>query len=414
MRIHPTFSFSVPALLALSFACGGGGSSTPAPTPQSTSPSVPTGLGSVGSLGNIRISWSPSSGGGLTGYNLYRSIDGVNWTKLNASTLTSTNYDDPIASPAGDGVVYQYQVSAVGTQESSRSVTVKNVHGTRIPVLSAAGFTTTTAASPYVAEGSVVVNGGNLVVDTNTKLYVVDGATVDLEQGTGAAGRLWVKGLLRVLATPQAHANFTAHKLGGSLANNEGFAFWFDGAVNFNPVDGSGTLLQNALITNLTSGNSNGGFSISYCAPKLYNLHATANSMNGISYLFLNNGSAPIVQNCSFNQMVPSIQADLRGTSFKMDHNRFRGGYYAIAFISAGVQGINAGQIDSNDFDGSKQAYLYNVGGSTNVPIGNNFWNGGTGVPPLPTELTGLTTLHFDFATALSAAPANVGPTWNP
>lgn len=402
---------TLPILMLPAFlACGGGGTSSAPAAP--TGPTRPSGLAAQGSLGHIQLTWS--AGARDTGYNLYRSDDGSTWTKLNATALTTLDYDDAIASPAGDGIVYTYRVTGLkGSQESSPTAGVRCMHGTRLPSSIPAGFTTTAAESPYVAEGVVTVDGGNLLVDAGTALYVADAAKLDLEAGDGsAAGRLWVKGLLRVTATPQAPAAFTAHKVGGTLANNEGFAFWFDGAVSFNPADGTGTLLQNATITNLANGSVYGGFAFFNCAPKLFDLHATANASTGTSYLFFFGGSSGIVERCVFDQLTPSIQTDLRGTGFQLDHNRFRGGYYSLAFLSVPNQAVDAGQISANDFDGSHTAYLYNIGGSTDVPVGGNYWSGGAGSPPLPTEMTGLTTLHYDFSTALSAAPSGVGPTW--
>ncbi len=411
MRIHRWFP---PLALALSWGCGGGGGGA-APAPASTTPSVPTALTSTGTLGNIHLSWSASTGGGLTGYNIFRSTDGSAWTQLNGAPVASNGYDDAIASPAGDGVIYQYRVTAVGAQESAPSAAVRNLHGTRLPAVSAAGFTTMAAQSPYVAEGTVEVNGGHLLVDTGTKLYVAEGASVDVEHGDGSSrGRLAVKGLLRVLATPGAPATFTAHKVGGVLNANEGFALWFEGAVDFNPADGSGTLLQNTRITNLASGVFNGGIHVFNCSPKLSNLNVTANAPTGTSYLELLTGAGPIIQNCAFTKVVPSIHADLRGTSFQMDHNRFRGGYYALAFFNVPNPAVSLSQIDANDFDGTKPAYLYNIGGSTDVPVGNNFWSNGSGTPPLPTELYGLTSAHFDFSPPLPSVPTGVGPTWLP
>ncbi len=403
------------ALIALPFlaallACGGGGSSSSPAGPSA--PDAPVGLTAQGSLGHIQLTWS--AGAHDSGYNLSRSVDGTTWTKLNSAPLTATAYDDAIASPAGDGVVFIYRVTGLsGSTESAPSSTVRCLHGTRLPASITTGFTTIAADSPYVAEGTVAVNGGNFVVDTGTALYVADHAVVDLEAGDGsAAGRFWVKGLLRVVATTQAPATFTAHKVGGSLANNEGFAFWFDNAVSFNPADGSGCLLQDATITNLAYGGVSGGFTMTNCAPKLYNLHATANASTGTSYLFFNSGSGGIVENCEFNQMAVSINTDLHGTGFQMDHNRFRGGYYAIAFLSAPSPVVDPGQIANNDFDCSHTAYLYNISGSSDVPLGGNFWNGGAGSPPVPTETAAATSVHFDFTTALSATPSGVGPTW--
>jgi hypothetical protein len=406
----PSAAPSTLALLALTLACGGGGSSSPSAAPSG--PAAPSSLAAQGSLGHIQLNW-PSVSQDI-GYNLYRSEDGSTWTKLNGAPLASGAYDDAIASPAGDGVVYTYRVTGLkGGGESTPSATVRCMHGTRLPASITTGFTTVAADSPYVAEGTVTVNGGNLLVDAGTALFVADHATVDLEAGDGtAAGRFWVKGLLRVTATTAAPATFTAHKVGGTLANNEGFTFWFDNAVSFNPADDSGTLLQNATITNLANGNVNGGFAIYNCGPRLHDLHVTANASTGNAYIFLFNGASGIIDHCEFNHLALSVQTDLHGGTFGMSGNKFSGGYYAIAFLSVPSPAVDAGQITGNDFDGTNPAYLYNISGTTDVPLGGNYWGGGSGTPPVPSELTGLTTVHCDFTTPLASAPAGAGPTW--
>lgn len=398
-------------LLTAALACGGGGSSAPAPAPAA--PSVPTALAAAGSLRNIRLTWTASTGAGLTGYHVYRSADGTTFTKLTPAPVAGTSYDDAIVSPAGDGVLYQYQVTAVGALESAASARVKGVHGTRIPASSPAGFTTTAANSPYVAEGSAVVNGGDLVVDAGTALYVLDGASLDIERGDGiTSGRFYVKGLLRVLAASTAPATFTSHRIGGSLANDEGFHLYLDGAVNFNPVDGSGTLVQNTNIQNLKSVTPGGGVSIRNSAPKLFNCKLTGNAATGTVYLLLTQGCGALVQNCLFTKMAPAVGADLRATTFKLSFNRFRGGYYAFYVGDTAAAGFGTGQVDSNDFDGTKEACLSILGGSTPLPISNNFWSGGTGTPPVPAEILYFTTVHYQFAPALAAAPTGAGPNW--
>jgi hypothetical protein len=381
---------------------------------NSVPPTVPLGLTAQGDLGVIRLRWAPSVGAGLTGYNVYRSTDVTGWTLLNLTPLASTSFDDPIPSPAGDGVLYRYRVTAVGPGESAPSAVAQTIHGTRLPAHSTSGFITSAPSSPYVAEGSVVIDGGDLVVSAGTKLYVIDSAILDLERWSATTGTLVVNGLLRVLATPAAYATFTAHKVGGTLADNEGFSFRFDGAVSYDPVDGSGTLLQNSRITNLASGNGNGGFWIMASAPRLFNLNVSSNSAVGGSYIFLFGGAGPIIQNCHFERLTLVVAADLRGTSFKTDHVRFRGGYYAIEFANLTSPGVQAGQIELNDFDGTKEAYMFNVAVADPVPLTNNAWSGGAGAPPLPATLITSSTTSFLFAGALAAPPAGVGPSWVP
>ena len=96
-----------------------------------------------------------------------------------------------------------------------------------------------------------------------------------------------------------------------------------------------------------------------------------------------------------------------------MKHNIFTGGYYSLSFYSLNNPGVDAGQIELNEFDGSKPAYLFDMTGGVNVPVGNNYWNGGSGSPPKPSvSLDGTTNITYDFDTALSASPAGAGPTW--
>ncbi len=83
-------------------------------------------------LNHITLSWTASTGGALVGYHVYRSADGVTFTKLTTVPVATLAYDDPIASPAGDGVFYFYRVTAVSTLESNPSATVKQTHGERV------------------------------------------------------------------------------------------------------------------------------------------------------------------------------------------------------------------------------------------------------------------------------------------
>jgi hypothetical protein len=373
----------------------------------------PTNLTSVGSWKQIQLNWTASAG--ATGYNVYRSMDGITFTLLPASPVLLAPYADAIDSPAGDGIFYYYRVTAVkGSRESHFSNTVKNIHGTRLAASNASGFLTKVADSPYVAEGTVAIDGGDLQVAVGTALYVVDGATIDIQgDAQGAEYMLEIGGLMRVLASTAAPATFTSHKAGG-LADNEGFKLAIDGTCTpYNTADGSGTLIQNTIINNIRGGSD--AIQI-YGSPRIYNSKITSNASGGGSYIYIRSGSAPIIQNCSLQKNVIVINNDFRtSANFSIDHNILRGGYYSMEFYNQANPAINTGQIALNDFDGSKHAYLIDMTGGVNVPLGNNYWTNGTnpGPPPTPQVDTGGTTsITIDFTTALSTSPIGVGPTW--
>lgn len=82
-------------------------------------PSAPAHLSGTRSGSVVNLSWSASTDNvAVGGYNIYRSSDGINFTKINTSLVTTTSYSDTSASP----FVY-YQVSAVDTSgnESAKS-----------------------------------------------------------------------------------------------------------------------------------------------------------------------------------------------------------------------------------------------------------------------------------------------------
>jgi hypothetical protein len=378
-------------------------------------PSVPANLTSVGSLGKIALSWDASSGGNLTGYNVYRSTDAVIYSKLNITQVVSNTYDDAIASPEGDGVFYSYKVTAVGDVESDFSNVTRNIHGTRLDSSYPAGFDSTTdARSPYIAEGTTTVDGGDFNIWAGSKLYVLDNATIDTEQNAQDQRKFRIFGLVRVLASTSAPATFTSHATGGGTpADGHGLVLIISGCESFNPVDGSGTLLQNMNINNVAGGTINNSQHIKVidCLPKFYNLKISSNKADGNSRIVLDSNA--IMENCSIRKMYPFIKTDLRGTSFKMDHNILRNSSYSIYFKSLANSAVDPNQIELNDFDGTKNAMLDSMTGTFTVPLGNNFWNGGTGTPPMPaTSKVSSATVEFDFTTALDSAPTGVGPTW--
>jgi fibronectin type 3 domain-containing protein len=105
--------FLFPSLLlllsGLSSACGAGpGSANTTPNGTATADHV------------VDLSWSPSTSSNVAGYNVYRSPDGSNWSKINLSLVGSTIYDD---STVVNGDTYSYSVTAVNLEgvESSKS-----------------------------------------------------------------------------------------------------------------------------------------------------------------------------------------------------------------------------------------------------------------------------------------------------
>lgn len=385
------------AFLALFSACGGLSSSQPA---------SPTGLSATGALGVIHLAWT--SGGPVVSHNIYRSIDNVTFEKRNSSPVGGSSYDDVIASPAGDGVVYYYRITAFDTLESRPSAVVPAIHGTRLATVYGAGFTSDAAASPYVLEGTTVVDNGSFIIGPGDKIYLLDNAVLDIEQGNDVT----VQGLLRVLAASGAsHATITSHHVAAPLALGEGFSITFSGADDFNPTDNSGTWLRNALLSNLKSAQA---INIRNCSPRIENCKAVSNIRSGgsagASYLSIEAGSGPIIRNCSFDYMTLEVSGGHpSATTLAMDNNIFTNSYYAVSFWNLVGPGVNSGQIANNVFDGRKNAYLWNVTGAV-VPLENNFWDGAF---PAPTVVVGGTTnTTYNFFPTLVSAPSPVGPDW--
>ena len=72
----------------------------------------------------VDLNWNSSTSNGVAGYNVYRSPDGNNWSKINVSLVGSTIYDD---STVVNGDTYYYAVTAVDLEgdESSKSTIAK-------------------------------------------------------------------------------------------------------------------------------------------------------------------------------------------------------------------------------------------------------------------------------------------------
>jgi fibronectin type 3 domain-containing protein len=74
----------------------------------------------------VDLSWKASTSTDVVGYNVYRSLDGAIWKKINASLVASTLYND---STVANSTTYYYAATAVDVygHESSGSATVKAV-----------------------------------------------------------------------------------------------------------------------------------------------------------------------------------------------------------------------------------------------------------------------------------------------
>lgn len=349
------------------------------------------------------MNWTASTGTGLTGYNVYRSADGTAYSKINASVVAATTYDNTIASPVGDGVFYYYKVTAVGGSESGYSNIVSTMHGSRLLNNYSSGCTFVTIHSPYVLDGgqTSVVDGGDFLIGASTSLYVLPGATFDLNATT----LLTVNGLLRVVGTSTNPATITSH---GLTTDSSGLGILLYGATNYDPTTGAGTLFQYASVNNL----SFYGVFVASCSVGFLDSKFNAHPSDGMSQFkfgYVGNG---MVQHCSFTNMYPEIDTPVGDTTqFKMEFNQFQNS--ANSFVFSGVAApIVPAQVVNNVFTGSKALKMTGVTG-TDIPLGGNYWLGGIGSPPVPSVTKdGTTTANVDFSTALSSAPAGVGPTW--
>ena len=375
-----------------------------APTP----PSVPAGLAATFGSGNITLNWTASSGGGLTGYNVYRSADyGITYTKINASLVTGVTYQD--TTPL-DGMYY-YQVTAVGSTESARSNIAKNAIGTRLDA-SYGSSLNLSSGGPYVADGSTTIEG-DLVINAGVKLFVLDGATIDiLEEHT-----IQVYGLLRVEASNSHHATFTSHKTGfpGTAPDDTyGFILAFNAtAVSYNAATNAGCIIQNTTLSYMRGHND--AIDIYATAPKIYNCKITANASGGWGYVWLLPGCGAVIEHCSFTKALLIIDGSM-ASWFKADYNIFRSGYYAINFNNTDPTLIS-GQIINNDIDYNdtgRYIYIYGITGSGTIPLDNNYWHysGSTNPVPEPVIHPFSTDWTATLTPVLSVPPTGVGPDW--
>jgi hypothetical protein len=140
--------------------------------------------------GKISLAWTASSTtANLAGYNVYRSTGG-SYTKLNASPLSSTTYDD---TATANGTTYTYKISAV----SSGSPILESVYS---PTASAAADSSAPAQPSSVAlangggTGNAYINSANkssvsVSVTLGAGSLAADTVTITLTSGAGSVSK---------------------------------------------------------------------------------------------------------------------------------------------------------------------------------------------------------------------------------
>lgn len=400
-----------------------GAPDAPAIPPVPGAPLAPTQLQATGSLRNIRLRWTASED--AAGYHIYRRAGGGDFARLTSEPVSTTSYDDPIDSPAGDGVYYEYKVTAIGDLESAFSSPVRTMHGTRLAASYGFHLSTRRADSPYVVEASTTTfeATSGLTVSEETKLYLLEGAVLDFEvwPRPGEPRRIDMRGLIRATGSPSAPVRITAHQRGGGvLANGHGVTYSFQG-VSYNPEDGSGSLLDHVEITNVATSSAGGinrfGSIVLRSGIKMTNVKISTTDTRGSPRFVVLSGWV-ILEDSYLHRIALSVATDVTGTPFSVTRNVFRGSSRAIVFDFVTVPGVRPGQIERNDFSGRGPALLTQVRGVGAIPLGNNYWGGGTGDPPVADVVVSLVdpatiaTIDFDTPGPALAAQPPAGPDW--
>ncbi len=80
-------------------------------TPKDTfPPDVPTGVTAAAGVNTIEVAWDRNTEADFKGYNVYRSVDGGPFEKVNADLIEAPIYSDSKVEP---GETYRYEISAV-------------------------------------------------------------------------------------------------------------------------------------------------------------------------------------------------------------------------------------------------------------------------------------------------------------
>ena len=361
-------------------------------------PAAPAALTSQGGANTITLTWD-AVGSASGGYNIYRSTDGTTFTLI-AGSNSQNSYQDTIASPDGDGVFYTYRVTAVADFESDPSATTRCMHGIRLT--NTAGDLTINDTVPRVVEGTVFLSNGNLTVNTIARLYLLEGSTLLLSQSK----QLRINGWIQSLGTSSSPAMINC---AGTLTDGQGWTFWITStASNYNPADGSGCRLQYTILSNLEQSTC---LTFSAIEPLISNCKFYANRITGGAYIVLSAGCGAWFKNNSFDKIALQING-VMGSGLLMEKNIFTGGFYSMLINGTTAPSVTAGQITNNVFPGSKYLFIVSSSGSPDIPLGGNYWPGGTGTPPAPNITQSSSTISANPYPLLSEAPDDVGPGW--
>lgn len=366
---------------------------------------TPVVLKATGQLRQISLSWTESKK--AVGYNVYRRTGETgSYVKLNGTPLVKTVYADAITSPEGDGVFYHYYVTAVPKKgEEVPSNKVRSMHGTR--PASTMEFEGNLALgwselSPFVVDpgSELIVNAVTFLIPSDVTLYLLEGSKLSMRAAAANYGYVYVYGTLLAQGTAEDPVIITSHSADGS-APSEGKGFGLGIRAG---TDQLSTSLRYARISNL---NSN-GLRVESSSAIIEQCHIGASPGAGnVSLEILN--SNPQIRNCAMENiylLVRSMSAAFPGLEIK-DNSFSALTSFSVRFTSSDSSTLLAGQITSNSFT-SPQVELNKITGSEAVKLGGNYW--GQETAPSVTKID--TTVDADFAPLLTAAPANIGPSW--
>jgi hypothetical protein len=220
-----------------------------------------------------------------------------------------------------------------------------------------------------------------------------------------------VEGTLQLLGSPARPAVITATKPGG-MEEGEGFQLYVK-------ANATAVRLQHALLTNLAQGSSLFFNDTAFIS----NSKFFSTSPGGETYLsiYRTGARAAAIYRSLFFRITPSFESDLRGTSFSFVKNRMRESFYAIRVGGFATNILDAGMVTGNDFHAGTNrqntapayAHLFQMTGTGMIPVGGNYWSGGTNSPPLPQlQYIDSPDMAYDFSPALAAPPQDCGPTW--